>query len=176
MNLRTIIKHTYGSLALRVYQLFSKRSVMNLSEFYDTTEMTKYHHIVTALRYVAIEEHYGENDFGKALYIKSNHFDNNVALQKDLDRFDALINSVETKGYDMRSAIFVDLNGNCFNGTHRLALCVWLGMEKIPVFIVRRHLKQSSVQSMKTYYQLSDEDYDRLEQAYQRMRGRLQKK
>lgn len=173
MNLYKKIKAVYSSLATKIYQLTSKRAVMDLSAFYDTPMMTKSHHIVTALRYVAIEERYGENDFGKSLYITANHFENAAAMQKDLDNFDALIKSIETKGYDMNSVIYVDLNGTCFNGTHRLALCVWFGIEKIPVYIVKRHLKTQTIQEMREYYQLSEQDYERLESAYQRMRERL---
>lgn len=175
MNLKKIIRRAYGSLAMQINQLTSKRTVMDLSAFYDTPVMTKCHHIVSALRYAAVEEHYGQNDFGKALYVKANHFDDSAALQADSDRFDTLINSIETKGYDMRSAIHVDLDGNCFNGTHRLALCVWFETEKVPVFVIKRHLKHPSVQDMRAYYRLSDQDYHRLEQTYQRMRERVQR-
>ena len=170
-----MIKRIYGNLLMRINQITSKRSVMELSALFDTPTMTKNHHIVTALRYVAVEAYYGQNDFGKALYIRANCFDSDAEMQKDLERFDALIKSIETKGYDMRSGVFVDLDGKCFNGTHRLALCVWFGVKKIPVLIINRHLTQLSVAEMKSYYNLSDEDYQRLEQAYQRMRERLQK-
>lgn len=175
MTLKKIIRRFYGNILMKMNQITSRRSVMELSALFDTPTMTKGHHIISALRYVAVEEYYGQNVFGKALYIKANHFDSDAAMQKDLERFDALIKSIETKGYDMRSGVFVDLDGKCFNGTHRLALCVWFGVKKIPVFIVNRHLKQSSVADLRVYYQLSDEDYQRLEQAYQRMRERLQK-
>ena len=172
MNLRKTIKVAFGNLVLQIYKFTSKHSVMKLSEFYDTPVMTKYHHIVTALRYVAVEEHFGENDFGKALYAKANRLQN---VQQDFARFQTLIGSIETKGYDMRCGIYVDLDRNCFNGTHRLALCVWFGVAEIPVYMVKRHLKQPSVQDMKAYYRLSDQDYEQLEQAYRRMRERIQK-
>ena len=72
MNLRRLIKGAYGSLAMEVYKFTSEHKEIDLPDLYDTPVMTKYHHIVTALRYVAIEEHYGKNDFGKALYAKAN--------------------------------------------------------------------------------------------------------
>ena len=172
MHLKNKIKTAVGNLILQIYKHTSKHTVIELSAFYDTPVMTKYHHIVTALRYVAVEEHFGENNFGKALYAKANHLQN---TQQDFARFEALIGSIETKGYDKRYGLYVDLDGNCFNGTHRLALCVWFGVTDIPVYIVKRHLNQPSVQEMKAYYGLSDQDYEQLEQAYRRMRERIQK-
>ena len=172
MNLRKLIKGAYGSVAMEVYKFTSPRKEISLPDLYDTPVMTNYHHIVTALRYVAIEEHYGKNNFGKALYAKANRLQN---AQQDFVRFEALINSIETKGYNTRSAVYVDRNGNCFNGTHRLALCVWFRIKKIPAYMVKRNLNLPSVQDMKLRYGLSNEEYAQLEEAYQRMRERLQK-
>lgn len=171
MNLYKTLKRVYSKTAERIYQLTAKKDVMKMAELYDTPTMTRYHHIVSALRYVAVEEHYGKNDFGKDLYIHANHWESEKALQEDLERFDVLIRSIETKGYDSNSAIFVDLNRNCFNGTHRLALCAWFGIKEIPVKIIGRRLKTKSMAEMKAYYHLSEEDYGRLEAAYQRMRA-----
>lgn len=175
MKLHNVLKKTYNTLATQLYRLTSKRTVMKLTELFDTPVMTRYHHIVSALRYVAVEEHYGENDFGKNLYITSNHYENDAAMQTDLAHFDALIKSIETKGYNMSSTIYTDLDKNCFNGTHRLALCAWFGVEQIPAYIVRRHLKTPTIQEMKIYYRLSDEDFAKLEAAYQRMYARIHK-
>lgn len=175
MSVYKKIKKIYSSVVTRMYDMTSKRTVMETSKLYDTPNMTKYHHIVSALRYVAVEEHYGENDFGKTMYINANHWENDSALQEDLYRFDTLISSIETKGYDMNSAIYVDLDGNCINGTHRLALCAWFGIKEIPVIKIKRHLKPKTIQEMKLYYELSDEDFSRLESAYERMCKRLQK-
>ncbi len=173
MNLSKIIKQAYGSLAMEVYALTSKRKEIALPDLYDTPVMTNYHHIVTALRYVAIEEHYGKNDFDKALYAKANGLHN---TQQDFARFESLMRSIETKGYNARSAVYVDRNGNCFNGTHRLALCVWFRVKKIPAYMVKRSLNLPPVQDMKLRYGLSDGEYAQLEAAYQRMRERLQEK
>lgn len=176
MNIYKIIKRAYNLSAAQIYRFISKRTIINLSELFDTPTMTKYHQILSALRYVAVEEYYGQNDFGKALYIAANRWESDAALQADLDRFDALIKSIETKGYDMKSIIYVDQNNNCFNGTHRLALCAWFGVEKIPAYIVKRQLNQPTIPEMKEYYQLSDADFAKLEAAYQRMYARIHNK
>lgn len=176
MNLYKMLKKTYNALVTKIYRLTSKRAAIELTQLFDTPVMSKYHHIVSALRYVAVEEHYGENDFGKALYIAANHYENDTAQQEDLSRFQALIKSIETKGYDSKSTIYIDLDKNCFNGTHRLALCAWFGVERIPAAIVRRHLKQPTVPEMKAYYRLSDENFATLEAAYQRMYARIHNK
>lgn len=175
IKIRNIAKRIYGLLSLQIYKISSKKEITNTFKFFNTNKMTKFHHIVAALRYVAIEEYYGKNDFGMQLYISANHWENQKQLEKDLERFNSLIKSIETNGYDMNSKLYRDLDGNCFNGTHRLALCAWFGIKKVPVAIVKKHLKTKSVAEMKKYYNLSDEDYNRLEKAYQRMRNRLKK-
>lgn len=170
------IKKIYSFFITKIYKISSKKTIIKISEIFNTNKMTKYHHIVSALRYVAIEEYYGENDFGMDFYIRANQWENKKHLEKDLERFKSLIKSIEINGYDMNSEIYIDLDGNCFDGTHRLALCAWFGIKKVPAAIVKRHLKIKSVQEMKEYYCLSDEDYVILEKAYQRMRERLKNK
>lgn len=175
IKINNIVKKIYGFFAMQIYKISSKKMIVKTSKFFDTPKMSKYHHIVSALRYVAIEEYYGENDFGMQLYIKANQWKNQKHLEKDLERFNSLIKSIETKGYNMNSEIYTDLDDNCFNGTHRLALCAWFGIKEIPVAIVNRHLKTKTIKEMKKYYNLSDEEFTHLEKAYQRMRNRLKK-
>ena len=150
-----------------------KRKEIGLLDLYDTLVMTQYHHIVIALHYVAIEEHYDKNAFDKALYAKANGLQN---TQQNFARFELLIGSIETKGYNVRSAVYVDRNGSCFNGIYRLALCVWFQVKKIPAYMVKCSLHLPSVQDMKLRYGLSDGEYAQMEEAYQRMRVRLQEK
>lgn len=169
MKIYKAIRKLYDVIAFRIYDITSKHIVMETSKLFDTPRMTKYHHIVSALRYVAIEEHYGINDYGKMMYRTANHFESDEEAIKDIERFNALICSIETKGYDMSSKIYVDLDGNCINGTHRLALCAWFGVQKVPVVIIRRHLKPKTISELKEYYRLNDEDFRRLEDAYQKM-------
>ena len=176
MKLYQALKKAYNSLATYIYRFTSKRTIVDLAQLFDTPTMTKYHQILSALRYVAVEEHYGQNDFGKELYITANRWESDTALQADLDRFDTLIKSIETKGYNMKSTIYVDLNNNCFNGTHRLALCAWFGINKIPAYVVKRQLNQPTIEEMRAYYRLSDEAYAQLEAAYQRMYTRIHNK
>ena len=173
MKISRLAKKVYGFFAVKLYKMTGKKGMVPTLEFYDTPTMTKYHHIVSALRYVAVEEYYGKNDFGMTLYKTANRWESEKALQEDLDRFYALIHSIETKGYDMNSSIYVDLDGNCFNGTHRLALCAWFGVKEMPVMTVKRHLKTQTIPEMKEYYRLSEDDFQRLECAYQRMREKL---
>ena len=174
MKLYNYAKKVYSWLATLVYDLGSERKMVDTVTLFDTPTMTRYHHIVSALRYVAVEEYYGLNNFGKALYINANQWESDAALQEDLDKFDALIKSIESRGYDTDSSIYVDLDGNCINGTHRLALCAWFQVRQMPMITIKRHLKPSTIQQMREHYRLSDEDFRRLEDAYGRMRERLQ--
>ena len=176
MNIYKTIRRACNNLVMQLYPLVSKRKMIDLADLFDTPTMTKYHHTLVALRYAAVEEHYGENDFGRQLYITANRWENDAALQADLERFDALIQSIETNGYNNKSVIYVDMDGNCFNGTHRLALCIWFGIGKIPAYLVKRHLKVPTVEEMKDHYRMSDEGYGQLEEVYHRMYARLHNK
>lgn len=172
---KNILRRIYGNISMQIYKMISKTTITSTSKFFNTKKMTKYHHLVAALRYVAIEEYYGKNDYGMELYRKANKWESQKHLEKDLEKFNSLIKSIETKGYNMNSKIYMDLDENCFNGTHRLAVCAWFGIKEVPVVNVKRHLKTKSIDEMREYYNLSDEDYKRLERAYQSMRDKLKK-
>ena len=81
--------------------------------------------------------------------------------------------SIESNGYDPKYPIFVDLNRQCFNGTHRLAFCAWFGITEVPALVVPRRLKMKTVKEVKQYYGLSEEEFELVELAYERMRERL---
>lgn len=176
MKLYQALKKSYNSLAYYIYRFTSKRVMVSLIDLFDTPTITKYHHIVSALRYVLVENYYGENDFGRDLYNAAGNWKNDADLQANLVRFDTLIKSIEINGYDTKSLIYVDIDGNCFNGTHRLALCAWFEVKQIPAYLIKRHLKVPTVQQMKLNYHLSDEGYAQLEAAYQRMYTRIHNK
>ena len=173
MNIKLSLQKVWWRIAPFVYKLTSRRVVYETKNLFDTPTMTKKHHIICALRYVFIEEYYGENNFGKNLYIKANHFPTEEIGKDDVQRFENLIHSVETEGYYKKSVIYVDKNNVCFNGTHRLALCVYHGIPEIPTILVKRRLKVESVEKIREWYDLSDEEYNLLEQAYNRMREKI---
>ena len=75
MELINIIRNFWYRLAPAVYKIASKRELVKLYDLFDTPTMTRYHHVVAALRYIAVEEYFGQNSFGKSLYIKANHWE-----------------------------------------------------------------------------------------------------
>ena len=173
MKLKKLVRSAWRGIAPLVYRLTSKHTKIKISELFDTPTMTKYHHIVVALRYIAVEEYFGENNFGKDIYVKANHWEGEELIASELARFEKLLRSVETHGYNDKFKIYVDLNGVCFNGTHRLALCAWFGVREIPAIIVRRRLNVETVEQAKNYFNLSEEEYRLLEEAYARMYARI---
>ena len=174
MSMYNSLKKLYNSFAAFVYKVTIKRKHIELAAFFETPKMSRYHHILCALRYVYIENYYGENDFGKQLYIDVNQWGSEQSMQYDIEKFDALIKSIEVNGYDSKSAIFADLDRNCINGTHRLALCAYFEIKNIPTKTLRRHLKRTkTIEEMKEFYKLSNDDFARLEAAYCRMRAKI---
>lgn len=62
----------------------------------------------------------------------------NYDASKDNARFSALIESCIKNGFDKESAIYVDKEIRLFNGTHRTAICLHLGVNEIKARVLRR--------------------------------------
>ncbi len=85
------------------------------------------------VRYLAIEEWAGKNDFGFALYNKMQG--ERQAPGGSEDRFRTLIKSVADNGYDCHSRICVDLDQRLMGGSHRLALALYFNVPDISIEI-----------------------------------------
>ena len=85
------------------------------------------------VRYMAIEEYYGKNDYGFNLYEKMQK--SRGQKMHNLDRFKKLIKSIEQNGFNDKSSILVDLNLQIIDGSHRLACALYFGIEKLPIII-----------------------------------------
>ena len=173
MGIKKFLKKQWERVAPTVYKLTSKKAFIKTKDLFDTPNMTKYHHVLSALRYLALEEYYGENDFGISFYIKANQFGTQEAANEDIGRYKKLIKSIEERGYDKKSYIYVDKNGTCFNGTHRLALCCYFNIKELPAVLVKRRLNSPTVKQMQKHYGLSDEEFSVIEDAYKRMISHL---
>lgn len=80
------------------------------------------------VKYLAIENYYGKNDFGFELYRKMQL----KRVNEDwTERYVELIKSFE-KGIDMESMLKVDLNYSIHDGAHRLALALYHGYGEVP--------------------------------------------
>lgn len=89
------------------------------------------------VRLLAIEEYFGENDFGMSLYRKMQNARIRVGYADIAEeRFRHLIKSWEEGGYDVDSPIIVDKDFRIIDGSHRLALalyfrCTYIKVRKI---------------------------------------------
>ena len=124
------------------YCLYDKESVEVLSLFESQT-MTKYHHVSVALRYIYIENYFKNNKKGMETYVKAHrnyyrYINRDYDEEKDIQSFNLLIESFKSNGYDPSSEIYVDNSGNIFNGAHRLALCLYFGIDKVTIRRVNR--------------------------------------
>ncbi len=91
-----------------------------------------YNRLDTVVRYLAVEEYYGKNDYGFRLYKKMQE----KRIDKDyvagsIERFRQLIESWDRKGYVDDSEISLDSNLFLTDGSHRMALALYHGIERI---------------------------------------------
>ena len=100
----------------------------------------------TIVRYLAIAEHCGENDYGWALYRKMQEI-RNVNSPENIDsgiyqsRFEALIESVKENGLDENNPIHSNDSNELMDGSHRLACALYFNA---PVVYVK-NIEQGDV-------------------------------
>ena len=97
------------------------------------------------VRYLAIENHFGKNDFGMELYNKlqdkRNEYLKSIGakiasddlVENKKDKFIPLIESFEKNGFDLKKAISVNEDLGLVDGSHRLACALYFKSEKIAV-------------------------------------------
>lgn len=88
------------------------------------------------VKYLAIEQFYGKNDFGFDLYNKMQKIRTGKDWQK---RFEELIKSFES-GYDEKSYIETDLNYSIHDGAHRTAIAMHNGIDNLNVKLFNTYL------------------------------------
>lgn len=92
------------------------------------------------VKYLAIEQFYGNNDFGFDLYNKMQKIRTGKDWQK---RFEELIKSFES-GCDENSCIETDLNYSIHDGAHRTAIAIYNGIESLNVKLFNTYLYRRS--------------------------------
>lgn len=115
-----------------------QRADMSVSDVFfmqlDQQELLRYDIVI---RYLAIENYYGKNDDGFMLYRKMQ--DKRIREgygNESEERFRKLIASYEGGGYRKDSCIVVDKNLSLIDGSHRIALHLYLGLGTISVLIL----------------------------------------
>ena len=95
---------------------------------------TGFNRVDIIVRYLAIEEFFGLNDFGWALYRKMQ--EKRGPHPHSEDNFRALLKSVAEKGLDPHSRIRVDEDQRLRSGSHRMACALYFGEKEVPLEIV----------------------------------------
>lgn len=93
-----------------------------------------YNRLDTVVRYLAIENYYGKNDFGFMLYEKMQNARMGQGYAPgSIEKYKELIASFDKNGYDGDSCITCDQNLKLVDGSHRLALCLYHGIPEISI-------------------------------------------
>lgn len=86
------------------------------------------------VRYLAIEDYFGKNNCGFELYRKMQAARNGEGYVEGAENvYRSLIASFEQNGYDSESSIVCDANLKLFDGSHRMALCLYYDIPQIKV-------------------------------------------
>lgn len=115
-----------------------------------------------AVRYLAVENYYGKNNYGFELYKKMHmlrgnygqknaveqHYEkvrakkhipqyrnNGYLEQHSVEQFENLLTSVNENGFYKESCVMGDRNLLCMNGTHRITIAFYKGMEYLNVVV-----------------------------------------
>lgn len=118
------IKHSIRkrSLPLSAVEIFIQQNCVD----------NLYNRMDTVVRYLAIECYFGENDFGFDLYKKMQSERKGQGYGEVAEKkFRSLIASFEKSGYDLSSKIILDKNLALVDGSHRLALALYLGIDVV---------------------------------------------
>lgn len=95
--------------------------------------------------------------FWKDIYI---NIQKKYSLDSSIEKFDALINSIQKNGFDKMYPIPVDLNYNLIDGSHRLSIALALGITPY-VYVCR---KKSTPFPKENFHFLSKEAIQKLEE------------
>ena len=121
-----LLRNTY-------YRLTVKHVKYNVEEIFMQQNSSKgYNRLDTVVRYLAVEEYYGKNDYGFRLYEKmqGKRIDKEY-VAGSVERFRSLIESWDKNGYTDASEISLDSNLFLIDGSHRMALALYHGIKDI---------------------------------------------
>ena len=91
------------------------------------------------IKYIALESYLNGDKYGIELYnqMQKRRIELNNRIPKSRDdggkRYFELIESIMTNGYDLNSAVVLNKDFCILDGTHRLAIALYLNLDKISV-------------------------------------------
>ncbi len=124
-----------------------------LQFFLQQVQDGRFNRFDTIVRILAIEEHFGKNDFGWNLYDKMQQQRNkNNPEQIDLttyrNHFENLIESMKSDGYDAKFPIYSNDDNQLMDGSHRLACALYFDEKEIYV----KRAEQTKVDYSKDWF------------------------
>lgn len=105
----------------------------------ENSEDGSYERWDTVVRYLAIENYHGQNDYGFKLYCKMQAARQGENYPEYAEKtFRKLIASFEENGYDKDSDITCDVNMRLLDGSHRMALCLYYNVPQVRATILNQ--------------------------------------
>jgi len=107
------------------------------------------------VRFLAIDNYYGLNDNGFKIYNDVQHYrvsSKSIIPRHQYDNeaaFRALIDSFEKRGFDNKYPLCLNKNFMVIDGAHRLALALYMGIDKVPVEFKEKYYDVDFDYSMK---------------------------
>lgn len=114
---------------------------------YVPTQMKKerFNRMDIIARYLAIENHFGKNDFGWKIYRRMQRIrmkDNPAGARKKVKEFIKLIKSVEKNGFLHRKPIRIKENMELINGSHRIATALYFNAPELLLWVDKTATKK----------------------------------
>ena len=136
-NICGLIINTLKNLYYYCTMRHKECEVKNIYLLQDTE--AGYNRLDIVVRYLAIEEYYGKNSIGFQLYRKmqGKRIDSGYMNESE-KKFRKLILSWEVNGYDKKSEISLDSRLSLMDGSHRMSLALYYGIEKITCKIYKK--------------------------------------
>lgn len=130
--------------------LFIKTNDLFLAQY----KNNKFNAVDIAVKYLAIENYYGLNNYGFELYNRLQYYRINQNWEK---RFIKLIESFED-GYDQKSIIDTDLNYSIHDGAHRTALALYKDIPEVKIRLFNTFLyrREYGIDWLKKYFKESE--------------------
>lgn len=149
-NIRNFIQLVY-------FNVKYKSSELEIKKLFVSDTMELYHHVSVALRFIYIDGYINKKQEYMQYYIDAHknyyrYLNKYYDEERDVNNFNKLIESFLSKGYDTKSALYLDLDGNVYNGAHRLALCIYLGKKVVTVKRINRHVMLPTVEECISIY------------------------
>lgn len=133
------------------------------------------------VRFLALDNYFGKNDFGFNFYNEVQH--KRVSQKKIIPRkqynnistFKKLIKNILENGFDKQFPLCVNKNSLVIDGSHRLAICLYLEIKEVPVIFKKEFenidfdysLKWFEINGFESYSDELKKQYDRIIKMYE---------